>query len=99
MHDQHSAVHQRWLRGFNSFVQAELGHAPPGTSSARAAEAQDSKADGRVAMDGGVNSWAAERHWDTPLIWEMASNEAIVDVASSLLGSGPSLCSAALCQR
>jgi hypothetical protein len=74
VHTAGGATHRRWLRAFEAFVRDELGDAP------------NDQTAGRTERSGG-RSWAAERHWDTPLVWEMAQSTEVVDVAAALLRS------------
>ena len=67
-----SETHLRWRREFDAFIHTELGPSPTNT------KWQPSAA--------GQQSWAAERHWTTPLFWEMATHPRMLDLAEVLLG-------------
>jgi hypothetical protein len=79
VHAERSATHLRWQREFGAFVRRELGPTPTDTSG---------HGEGGSGDAGSFEqSWAAERHFDVPLIWEMASDKKVVNIASELLGS------------
>ena len=85
VHHESSATHRRWLQEFDAFLLGELGPNPTDTTEpVRRSGAQQQE------KEGWTQTWASERHWDTPLFWEMGTDPGVLDVAEALLG-GPDL--------